>query len=82
MNGKVIDKEPAALTRIRYLIHFHVPLASLLPVCELLLPLDALGLTHSFEHLQNARHHALKTAEVAAWRGREEGEQSQSVRKE
>ena len=42
-----------------------MPLALLLQVGQLLLPVQALLLGDALKHFQNARHHALQTAEVA-----------------
>ena len=42
------------------LVHLDVPLAVLLPLLELVLPDDALLLRDAVEHLQDARHHALR----------------------
>ena len=51
--------------RARFLVDLHVPLALLLQVSQLLLPVHALLLGDGLKHFQNARHHALQTAEVA-----------------
>jgi len=41
-----------------------VPLAGLLELVKLLIPVHALGLSNTLEHVKNTRHHTLETAEV------------------
>merc|ERR1719329_286731 len=47
-----------------HLVNLNVPLACLLPLLELVLPDDALLLRDLLEHVGDARHHALKSAEI------------------
>ena len=54
----------AAPACAKNLVHLHVPLALLLETGEVLFEVDALGLADILEHVLDARHHALKTAEV------------------
>merc|ERR1711924_158519 len=50
--------------RTERLVDLDVPLAALLPLLKLLLPVDALRLADALEHVRDARHHALEAAEV------------------
>lgn len=46
------------------LVHLHMPLVLVLQALHPLLVLDALAGSHSLEHVLDARHHTLQTAEV------------------